>query len=156
MTKPISSALLPLVLLATACGPAADGEEGAAQEVAAPTAAPSEVAASPESEATSEAEPLIPAKFQGEWGEVDDSHRCAPDGSNVMRVTADTLVYSTGTVQITGAEEIDADTLAITGRYGEDGQAPTKDVSHQLKLANGGNTLSEIFDGMAPFDYNRC
>ncbi len=157
MTKLTPIALLGLALLATACGPAQDGDEADATE-GAPTASASEEAnaQTPPTETASEAEPLIPAQFQGNWGEAEDHLNCAPDGSNVIRVTADTIAYPTGTTQISEARAIDADTIAITGRYGDTGQAPSKDVSQQLKLSNGGDTLSEIFAGMAPFDYIRC
>ncbi|MEL7690643.1 hypothetical protein [Citromicrobium bathyomarinum] len=148
-------ALLGLALLTTACGSAQDAEKADAQDVAA-LGAGEGTSAEPAPSDPAKEEPLIPAKFQGNWGEAEDHLNCAPDGSNVMRVTANTIVYPTGTTQISEASPIDADAIAITGRYGETGQEPSKDVNQQLKLSNGGDTLSEIFDGMAPFDYIRC
>ena len=155
MKRPIPTALLGLALLATACGTAQDSEAADTKDVAAATASEGAGPEPAPSDAPSE-EPLIPAKFQGNWGEAEGHLDCASDGSNVMRVTADTIAYPTGTTQISEASAIDADTIAITGRYGETGQPPSKNVSQQLKLSNGGDTLSEIFDGMAPFDYIRC
>ena len=102
-------------------------------------------------------QPLIPAAFQGRWGETEEHTACAAGGSGGLTITESELRYEgLGTTSISDVRRIDANTVAIEGRYAETGQAPTKDVEQQLKLSGDGAHLSEVFAGTAPFDYIRC
>ena len=147
-----------LALLITACGPAQESDSAAVEQDATPTGSASET---PEAEpavtdSPAAEQPLIPAAFQGRWGDAEDHMACSSEETGGLTITANELRYGVGTVDISKATRIDTDTLAIERRYSEKGQASSKDVNHQLKLANDGERLSEIFDGMAPFDYIRC
>ena len=148
-----------LALLVAGCGSAQDSESAVVEQDASPAADASEtpdpepdVADSPAAE-----QPLIPAAFQGRWGETEESSACAAGGSGGLTITESELRYEgLGTTSISDVRRIDANTVAIEGRYAETGQAPTKDVEQQLKLSGDGAHLSEVFAGTAPFDYIRC
>ena len=161
-TTPI--ALAGMALLATASGQSPKGDEAPPTPEATPTASASENAsetAAPEGEtaqapATAE-KTLIPTAFQGKWGETEEYSACAAGAAGGLTITGNELRYEgLGTVTVSDVRRIDADTIAIEGRYAETGQAPSKDVEEKLKLANGGAHLSEIFAGTVPFDYIRC
>ena len=149
-----------LALLMTACGSAQEeSESGTVEQDAAPAATASESpAAEPAVTETPAAEqPLIPADFHGKWGETEEYSACTAGASGGLTITGNELRYEgLGTTTISDVRRIDADTIAIEGRYAETGQPPSKDVEQQLKLSGDGAHLSEIFAGTVPFDYIRC
>ena len=100
----------------------------------------------------------IPARYRGTWGGEGDHMACARENSGQdMTITANRIVYyGSGRVEISSVRRVSANTIAVEGRYGENGKPTTEPVSHEIELSDDGERLSELFDGMEPFDYNRC
>jgi len=99
----------------------------------------------------------IPARYRGTWGGEGDHMACSGDLSgDDMTITANRIKYGSGRIEVSKVRRVNDNTIAIEGRYGQTGQAASSAVSHEIELSDDGKRLSELFDGMEPFDYNRC
>jgi len=109
------------------------------------------------SDPPAQAPATIPARYRGTWGSEGDHMACAGENSGSdMTITANRIDYGSGRTDISGVRRVDANTIASEGRYGDTGKPTSKAVSQKIELSGDGKRLSEVFDGMEPFDYNRC